>query len=263
MEAGRPEQTPCVEALLAAIVAGAVDRARTAAEHCVAAGTDAALLEPALIAALQSADDLTTADALRSALTALQPLWRTADLEGAAGEPPATVLLATLPGDRHDVGRHLWRMLLQRRGFTVRDLAVRAPALVAGHAVAAASEATAIVGVYVFDVAARPALQSLVAHLLRRSQSDASFKAPLLVGGPGVDEAFAQWVAIPEGGTPYWGGVYYCEDGTEMLEVLRQIVLFEPPPVAHEHASSGDLPQDGCATCGGCPLVTECDLGVA
>jgi cobalamin-dependent methionine synthase I len=203
------------------------------------------------------------ASALRAALTVLQPMWEGAGLEGESAALPGTVLLATLPGDRHDVGRHLWRGLLERRGFEVRDLAMRAPALIAGHAAAAAAAgATVAVAVYTFDSVVRPALQSLVAHLLRRGQPDTSFAAPLLIGGPGVDEAFARWVAIPEGGAPYWGGVYYCEDGAEMLQVLRQIVLFKPSPPVHAHGEA-DPPAEACDSCGGCALAAGCDVAVA
>ena len=67
---------------------------------------------------------------------------------------------------------------------------------------------------------------------------------------------------MPEGGAHYWAGVYYCEDVPEALQVLQQIVLYEPPPQAHTH-DHGQEQLDvagGCNSCGGCVLADSCDM---
>jgi cobalamin-dependent methionine synthase I len=160
------------------------------------------------------------------------------------------VVMATLPGDREAAGEP-WRQLLTQSGHTVHRLGVRAAAIVAAQVAELAPDALVL---HVGSRQARKAVQALLTHLPRRG-----LRTPVLLGGGGVDAAFAQWVAIPEAGTPYWGGVYYCEDGSEVLEVLRQIVLFEPPPPAHVHEAPGSEVQD-CSLCGDCPVATSCDL---
>ena len=256
---------PAVERLMSALIGGTTS-AVDAARHCLAAGLSAETVTPVLLEAERtmaasvverraSTASVVMADRLRASLDALAPLWAATPAVGApASTPVGTIVLASLPGDAHDVGRHLWRALLASRGYDVRDLGLRAPAIVARHLATLKPDA---VGLYVFDVRGQAAAQSLVAHLLRRN-----LQVPVLISGPGVDEAFARWVSVPEGGAHYWAGVYYCEDVTEGLQVLQQIVLYEPPPQAHTHDHGEEQFDliDGCSSCGGCPLAESCDL---
>ena len=138
------------------------------------------------------------------------------------------------------------------RGHRAPDLGVLAPALVARRVAAARPDA---LGVYVMDRRGRPAVQSLVDHLLRRGA-----ETPVLLSGPGVDQDFAVWVSVPTGADHYWPGVNYCEDTDEALEVLRQIVLYEPPPQIHEHDHDPYGGLDACGGCCDCALQTDCDL---
>ena len=255
---------PVVELLISALtggIASAVDTAR----RCLAAGLSAETVAPALLAAERtmaasvvdgraSAASIAMADRLRSAVDALAPMWEAAYAESAAAESAGTLAVASMPGDAHGVGRHLWRALLTSRGYDVRDLGLRAPAIVARRVATLKPDA---VGIYVFDDRGQAAVQSLVAHLLRRSQ-----QVPVLISGPGVDEAFARWVSVPEGGAHYWAGVCYCEDVPEALQVLQQIVLYEPPLHAHTHDHGQEQLDvaEGCNSCGGCVLVDSCDL---
>ena len=260
---------PVVEHLKSALIGGTASTV-DAARRCLAAGLSAETVAPALLEAEQamaasvvdgraSAKSSAMADRLFAALDTLASLWEDAHAESATAEEPAgtpvgTLVVASMPGDAHDVGRHLWRSLLTSRGYDVRDLGLRAPAIVARHVATLKPDA---VGIYVFDDRGQAAVQSLVAHLLRRS-----LHVPLLLSGPGVDEAFARWVSVPEGGAHYWAGVYYCEDVPEALQVLQQIVLYEPPPQAHTHDHGQEQlnMSDGCSSCGGCVLVDSCDL---
>lgn len=250
---------PCLTALHDALVradvaaAGAIGRrcARSAvpAEALEATFVDAERIVAARLRLAGAGARLGDLEALQVAIAAApspSPIAEAAP-EGDGG---ASIMLAALPGDLTEGGRGLWRWLLLRRGYAAVDLGVKAPAIVAARAV----DATAV-GVYVSNRRTRTALQTLVAQLLLRG-----VQVPVLVGGPGVDAEFAAWVAIPAGGEPYWGGVYFCEDGDELLDVLRQIVLFTPPPPAHVHGEHGAAADaDTCASCDGCPLVGTCD----
>lgn len=257
------DERPCLQRVLETVVGGTNAEVRVAVQPCLRAGVtvqdweqvvlaaETALYEAARSPAEAGDGEVALAMANRFRIVLETVPWER-DLPGEGGLLSGHTILATLPGDTHDAGRQLWRGLLVYRGMSVEDLGMRAPALVAAHA---AKQTPDALGVSVFSTKARAAVQSLVAALLRRG-----LRIPLLLGGPGVDEAFARWVAVPGGGAPYWGGVYYCEDGREMLEVLRQIVLFEPPPVAHDHShGEPQVPAEGCESCGDCPLVGACD----
>ena len=245
-----------------------------AAGRCLTAGLSADMVAPALLAAERamaasvvdgraSAASSAIADRLRAVLDTLASMWEAAYAQltepagTPAGVPAGTLAVASMPGVGHEVGRHLWRALLTSRGYDVRDLGLRAPAVVVRHVATLNPDA---VSIYVFDDRGQAAVQSLVAQLLRRG-----LRVPVLISGPGVDEAFARWVSVPEGGAHYWAGVYYCEDVPEALQVLQQIVLYEPPPQAHSHDHCHerlDLAGDR-GGCRGCALADSCDLSEA
>ncbi len=168
----------------------------------------------------------------------------------APGTARGELAWVTLPTDDVRIGQP-WADALRDAGHQVHDLGVLAPAVGANKAIAMEADALMLV---VDRRSVRRGVQTLVAHLQHLGAS-----LPVLLAGPGVDADFARWVAVPQGGVPYWGGVYYCADRGEAVEVLRQIVLFEPPPMAHSHddATASD---DGCESCSACPISTACEL---
>lgn len=249
--------------LVTAILSGKTP-VREAVRQCFAAGLSVAALQRALIAAeseMVGGGTATGADAARRGVadrlgTALDEIAAHCP-ESSQNEaaPLGVVAIATLPGDGHHVGPQLWQMLLTTEGYAVHKLGRKAPVILARDVAALRPDALAL---NLFDTRSRTGLQSLVAGLLRQG-----LQVPLLLGGPGVDEAFAQRLAIAAPTGPYWGGVYYCADGDEMLQVLKQIVLFEPPaPVhSHSHGTAATL-ENTCESCGGCALAESCDQPV-
>ncbi|MGC9347917.1 MAG: hypothetical protein ACP5JG_07255 [Anaerolineae bacterium] len=181
------------------------------------------------------------------------------DAAQSANDVSATGELAmvTLLGDDPAPAAN-WADRLRKVGHEVHALGVKAPAVAANRVLALAPDALVT---YVARPTARRGVQTLVAYLQHQGA-----RIPVLLRGPGVDSDFAQWVAVPQGGTPYWGGVYYCEDEAEADQVLKQIVLFTPPPPAHSHDSGAtsnvcDLPDEGAGGgCCGCPKSGECEL---
>ena len=95
----------------------------------------------------------------------------------------------------------------------------------------------------------------LMAFLHRRRWS-----IPVILIGEAVDPQYAQILALPEHGDLYTAGVYYCEDENEMIQVLKQIILYTPPPVYHEHDHGEDDPFS-CSSCSSCG--DACSLNLA
>ena len=75
------------------------------------------------------------------------------------------------------------------------------------------------------------------------------FYIPVILLGEAADPQYAQILALPEHGDLYRGGVYYCEDADEMEQVLKQIILYTPPPVEHDHDHYDDSSCSDCASC--------------
>jgi hypothetical protein len=44
----------------------------------------------------------------------------------------------------------------------------------------------------------------------------------------------------------------------EADQVLRYVVLFEPPPIAHTHEEVPEPGTAGCTSCSGCGLAVAC-----
>jgi 5-methyltetrahydrofolate--homocysteine methyltransferase len=132
------------------------------------------------------------------------------------------VVLATVFGDVHDIGKNLVRTILANNGYTVHDLGKQVPAdVIVERAVELRADA---IGLSALLVATSRQMQRVVEELQRRGLS-----IPVLVGGAAINEKFARRIALPEGGELYRGGVYYCKDAFEALQVLKHIVMFTPP----------------------------------
>lgn len=249
---------PCLTELVAGVLSGDnFDLAR--ARRCLSAGLRADALEEALLDLSHAMDHPHPNPALRigdrhgfdhrlqGVLAVLNEAPPVAP--ASAGDAARVVEIATFPGDS-EIGALLWATVLACHGYVVHPFGVRAAPVVAAHAAQSAADALLL---HIGIMRSRASVQAVVAHLARRAA-----RVPILVGGPGVDAEFAQRVAVLDGGRPYWGGLYYCEDAREMQQVLQQVILFEPPPVAHEHSTSSA--PDACTGCDGCSLASGCSL---
>src|SRR3954467_8676986 len=141
-------------------------------------------------------------------------------LDRIEGYSKGTVVLATVFGDVHDIGKSLVNTILTNNGYTVVDLGKQVPI---GRILDAAKEhdATAI-GLSALLVSTSKQMplcvQELHAHGL---------EYPLLVGGAAINRKFGLRALYP-GGTDsddmYDAGVFYCKDAFEGLAVMDQLV---------------------------------------
>lgn len=118
------------------------------------------------------------------------------------------VLLGTVQGDIHDIGKDVLGMLLACHGFTVHDLGVdvRPERFVE----AALEHKPDILGLSGLLTAAYTSMQDTVA-LLREATSDWSPRPYIIIGGGRVDEEICRYV-----GADYWTvdameGVHLCQ----------------------------------------------------
>ncbi len=156
-----------------------------------------------------------------------------------------TVVLATVFGDVHDIGKNLVKTILANNGFSVHDLGKQVPVdVIVNQAVSLRADA---IGLSALLVATSREMARAVEELQRRGLA-----IPLLVGGAAINPAFAQRIAIPESGELYRGGVYYCKDAFEALQVLEHIVMFKPAPVSHDHEHADNHESQGTVSCDAC-----------
>ncbi|HYM57317.1 MAG TPA: homocysteine S-methyltransferase family protein [Solirubrobacteraceae bacterium] len=141
-------------------------------------------------------------------------------LDKLEGYTKGTVVLATVFGDVHDIGKSLVNTILTNNGYTVVDLGKQVPI---GTILDAAEQhdATAI-GLSALLVSTSKQMPLCVAELHERS-----LEYPLLVGGAAINRKFGLRANYPKGKDAddlYEPGVYYCKDAFEGLAVMDQLV---------------------------------------
>lgn len=141
-------------------------------------------------------------------------------LDRIEGYTKGTVVLATVFGDVHDIGKSLVNTILTNNGYTVIDLGKQVPV---ERIIEAAKEhdATAI-GLSALLVSTSKQMVVCVQELHRQGLS-----FPVLIGGAAINRAFGYRALYPDGpdsNEPYAPGVFYCKDAFEGLAVMDQLV---------------------------------------
>ncbi|MBO0703915.1 MAG: homocysteine S-methyltransferase family protein [Candidatus Dormibacteraeota bacterium] len=141
-------------------------------------------------------------------------------LDRIEGYTKGTVVLATVFGDVHDIGKSLVNTILSNNGYTVVDLGKQVPI---GHIIDAAREheATAI-GLSALLVSTSKQMPACVSELHQQG-----LPFPVLVGGAAINRDFGLRILYPDGdGSPdvYEPGVFYCKDAFEGLDTMEKLV---------------------------------------
>jgi 5-methyltetrahydrofolate--homocysteine methyltransferase len=138
-------------------------------------------------------------------------------LERAEGVSKGVVVLATVYGDVHDIGKNLVRTILSNNGYTVHDLGKQTPA---NTIIDAAIEHQAdAIGLSALLVSTSKQMPLIVNELARRG-----LDYPVLIGGAAINRAFGHRILfLEDGGEPYAPGVFYCKDAFEGLDVMEQL----------------------------------------
>ena len=124
-----------------------------------------------------------------------------------------SILLATVYGDVHDIGKNLVKTILENNGFSVIDLGKQVPAdQIIDEAIEKKVTAIGLSALLVNTSQQMP----IIVEKLRANNS----KIPVLIGGAAVNQTFAGKIAKDENGSVYAGGVFYCRDAFDALTVL-------------------------------------------
>ncbi len=179
------------------------------------AGTDIpSLLNEGLIAALDevgerfSRGELFIPEMLQAAQTAqqgldiLKPLLTETDNRSAG-----TVVIGTVKGDLHDIGKSLVKMMLKGAGFQVVDLGVDVP--VERFVQAVEENRADILALSALLTTTMPAMGDAVAAFRRNGS-----RVKVMVGGAPVTEAFAERI----------GADGYAGDASQAVSLARRLM---------------------------------------
>ncbi len=127
---------------------------------------------------------LMAAEAVQAGLDILRPL-----LTETGVKPIGTVILGTVKGDLHDIGKNLVGMLLEGAGFRVVDLGTDVDA---EQFIASAQENDAdLIALSGLLTTSMPEMEKAVATL-RDANETRNLNVKVMVGGPPVNEDFAR-----------------------------------------------------------------------
>ena len=123
-------------------------------------------------------------------------------------EASGYVLLGTVQGDIHDIGKGVFGMLLVCHGFRVTDLGVDVPP--SRFVDAARAERPDIVGLSGLLTSAYDHMRETVAAL-RRATADWEEPPHLIVGGGQIDEEICRYVGADDWRLDAMDGVHLCQ----------------------------------------------------
>ncbi|HZU59968.1 MAG TPA: homocysteine S-methyltransferase family protein [Solirubrobacteraceae bacterium] len=141
-------------------------------------------------------------------------------LDRIEGYSKGTVVIATVFGDVHDIGKSLVNTILTNNGYRVIDLGKQVPISTILDA-ASEHQATAI-GLSALLVSTSKQMPACVRELHERG-----LQFPVLVGGAAINRNFALRALYPGGEASdqvYEPGVFYCKDAFEGLAKMDRLV---------------------------------------
>jgi 5-methyltetrahydrofolate--homocysteine methyltransferase len=151
---------------------------------------------------------LQSAEVMKAAVAVLEPHMEKAD-QGGKGR----VVLATVKGDVHDIGKNLVDIILTNNGYTVHNIGIKQPiATIIEKAEEVGADAIGMSGLLVKStIVMRDNLEELNARGL------ASY--PVLLGGAALNRTYVEGDLRQL----YKGRVFYCRDAFAGLRVMDQL----------------------------------------
>ncbi|MGH2406901.1 MAG: corrinoid protein [Candidatus Limnocylindrales bacterium] len=147
---------------------------------------------------------LLAANAMKAGMAILRPI-----LAETGAKPIGRVVIGTVKGDIHDIGKNLVGMMLEGAGFEVYDLGVNTDA---DKYIAALEEHEAdILGMSALLTTTMPYMKIVVEELKKRGMRD---RYIVLVGGAPLNEEFGKAV----------GADAYCRDAAVAAETAKTLV---------------------------------------
>jgi 5-methyltetrahydrofolate--homocysteine methyltransferase len=147
---------------------------------------------------------LIAAKAMHAALDVLEPL-----LANTGVKPKATVIVGTVKGDLHDIGKNLVVMMLKGAGFRVVDIGIDAPAKV--FIDKAESENASLIAMSSLLTTSMPSMKATIDMLKQRGLND---KIKTVIGGAPVTQEYAAQI----------GADGYAQDASSAVDKAKELL---------------------------------------
>src|SRR5437868_6002199 len=134
-------------------------------------------------------------------------------LEKQEGHTKGKVVLATVYGDVHDIGKNLVHTILANNGYTVYDLGKQVPLnTIIDKAVEVDADA---IGLSALLVSTSKQMPLCVKELHHRGLA-----FPVIVGGAAINRGYGRRILFVDEGVPYKAGLFYAQDAFEGLQIM-------------------------------------------
>jgi len=141
----------------------------------------------------------------KEVIDVVQPHYEQTPSEESAG----TIVLGTVAGDIHDIGKNLFATSLRSSGFNVRDLGVDvAPEDFLAETRKSRPDVVCLSGLIVI---AFESMKSTVA-LLRAHEAELGYRPPVVIGGAIIDGRICRYCGANSWSTDATEGVRICQD---------------------------------------------------
>ncbi len=147
---------------------------------------------------------LLAANAMKAGMALLEPL-----LSASGIEPIGKMIIGTVKGDIHDIGKNLVGMMMEGAGFEVIDLGVNTD--YAQFRQAIDEHKPNILGMSALLTTTMPYMKVVIEELIREGIRDNFI---VLVGGAPLNEEYAQTI----------GADAYCRDAATAVETAKELV---------------------------------------
>jgi methylmalonyl-CoA mutase cobalamin-binding domain/chain len=155
---------------------------------------------------------LLAANAMKAGMEVLRPLLSESD-----AERMGKVVIGTVKGDIHDIGKNLVAMMLEGAGFEVVDLGINTP--VEEYLSALEEHKPQILGMSALLTTTMPYMKVVIDTMVEKGIRDDHI---VLVGGAPLNEEFGKAV----------GADAYCRDAAVAVETAQALVLARRSSVA-------------------------------
>jgi len=147
---------------------------------------------------------LMAANAMKAGMALLRPI-----LADTGAKPIGKMVIGTVKGDIHDIGKNLVGMMMEGAGFEVIDLGINVEADT--FAAALVEHRPDLLGMSALLTTTMPYMQVVIDTLKERGLRD---KATVLVGGAPLNEEFCEAI----------GADAYCRDAAVAVETAKEFV---------------------------------------
>ncbi len=156
---------------------------------------------------------LQSAEVMKKAVAHLEQF-----LEKKDGASKGKIVLATVFGDVHDIGKNLVHTILANNGYTVFDLGKQVPMnVILDKAIEVEADAIGLSALLVSTSKQMP--------ICVQEQDARGLEFPVLIGGAAINREFGRRTALLDGERFFAPGLFYAKDAFQGLDIMEQLVV--------------------------------------